>query len=145
MCPLVQPSPQSLSHHFNPLVALLHLGPAQIFSQPQPSAASPSLPGSLIKRWVEGSRRRWPPAEACSLILKGRHVGHPPPPPPTPPTPSLHLCSFLRQPSLSGVPCVASLGPLSTFSLFASRFSLTLSSEDALCTATWHQARMLYT
>lgn len=139
MCPLVQPSPQSLSHHFNPLVALLHLGPAPISSQPQPSAASPSLPRSLIKGWVEGSRRRrWPPAEACSLILNGRHVGSPRHLPP-------RLCSFLRQPSLSGVPCVASLGLPSTFSLFASRFSLTPSSEDVLCAATWHQARMLYT
>lgn len=88
MCPLVQPSSQSLSHHFNPLLALLHLGPEWISSQPQPSAASPSPPGSLIKGLVEGSRqRRWPPAEACSLIPKGRHVGYPP----TPPARSLRL------------------------------------------------------
>lgn len=40
----------------------------------------PPPPLSLIKGWAEGSRMwQWPPAEACSLILKGRHVGlHPP-------------------------------------------------------------------
>lgn len=111
MCPLVQPSPQSLSCHFNPLLALFHLGPARISSQPQPSAASPAPPGSLIKGWVEGSRlRRWPPAEACSLILKGRHVGSPPPFPPAP-SPQLPPPAWPVQCALCGQPEAAFRSP----------------------------------
>lgn len=46
---------QSLSHHFNPVLALLHLGPAWISSQPQPSAASPSPPGPSLKAGWKGA------------------------------------------------------------------------------------------
>ena len=74
-------------------------------------AASPAPPGSLIKGWVEGSTlRRWPPAEACSLILKGRHVGSPPPSPPTP-SPQLPPPAWPVQCALCGQPEAAFRSP----------------------------------
>lgn len=137
--------PHSLDHAtFNPLLALLHLRqarvPARLPSLPQPAAWLSAPPTSLIKGWGEGSRMwRWPPAEACSLILKGRHVGlHPPSSPPL----SLKLPSpgWSVRRVLYGQP-----GAAFPHGLFSSPLFFTPSSKDALRTAKWHQARMLYT
>lgn len=87
----------------------------------------PPPPTSLIKGWVEGSRMwRWPPAEACSLILKGRHVGFHPPS-----SPSL---SLKLPPPAWPVRCVQP-GAAFPHSLFSCPLYFTPSCEAVLCTA----------
>lgn len=71
----------------------------------------PPPPKSLIKGWVEGSRMwRWPPAEACSLILKARWL-----------SPSLFTLPVSEASSSSlACPVCPAWGCLSAFSLFLS-------------------------
>lgn len=139
---LLQASPRSLSRRLNPLLALRHTGQHRSLHSCLlgPSLPLPPPPTSLIKGLVEGRRMwRWHPAEACSLILKGRHVGLCPPPSPSL-SPKLPPLACPVQGVLCGQP-----GAAFSLSLFSSPLFFTPSSEDALCTAKWHQARMLYT
>lgn len=121
---------QSVSRHFNPLLAVRQLYATRPHTSLHSCLLAP-LPAplprhGLIKGWVEGSWMwRWTPAEACSPTLKGMHVGlHPLS------SPSSRQ-SFLLRPGLSSVFCVASLGCLS----LSCPLLFPPSCEAALCTA----------